>query len=313
MNTRYFIPSDIPEVLLLLQTHPESKIISGGTDFLIHYKNNVNRPKTLIDISQIPELKEITILSDEWIIGSTVTLYELIQNKEIQKYFPILVTAAKSIASPVIRLKATVGGNLLCENRCVFFNQSEWWRNAIGNCLKCEGEICIATGGKKNCFSKSSSDMAPALIILDAWLSILSAENKKPYTLPLHQIYSGNGIFPHILKSNEIIISIHIPLKPRSNFFYYKLRQRNSIDFSSLTIACCRYNEKLKISIGSADPSPLYWEYNINSQENFEHWIKQKIKKVRLVDNDYFSRDYRKNMLEYHLMKYFENVKKNEF
>jgi len=308
MSANYYTPFDVTEVLSLLKNNSDCKIIAGGTDLMVHYKNNITRPGTLIDISQVSELKNILLCSDELVTGACVTLFELIQNSEIQKKIPLLITAAKAVASPVIRLKATIAGNLLCENRCEFFNQSEWWRNSIGNCLKCEGDVCIATGGKKNCFSKASSDLAPALIALDAYLTLISPEKSQPYTIPLYKVYSGNGITPHILKPNELITSIHIPIKPRSNFFYYKLRQRESIDFSSLTMACCISDNLIKIAIGSVDPSPLYWTYPLNNQESFEDWLKQKIKKVRLVDNDFFSREYRKNMLEYQLIKYYKSL-----
>ncbi len=305
MNKQYFTPQSIEEAVTLATHYSNFKYIAGGTDLIMHYKQRNVLNDVFIDLTNIEELKTILIRDNEMIIGSCVTLNNIISHPIIGKHFPILTEAVKSVASPVIRYNATIGGNLLCENRCVFYDQTEWWRNSIGRCLKCEGDECIATGGKKNCFSKLSSDMAPALLACDAKVLIYSAKSKTKDFKPLSAIYSGDGISPHSLHLGDIILSIHLPLLNYENYFYYKLRQRESIDFSSLTIAIVRHANVLRIALGSVDPAPIMWEYNIDSDISFSEWVKNKIKKVRLVDNDFFSREYRKQILQYQLMSFY--------
>ncbi|QQS72654.1 MAG: FAD binding domain-containing protein [Flavobacteriales bacterium] len=107
------------------------------------------------------------------------------------------------MASPIVRRSATLGGSLLCENRCSFYNQSEWWRDAVGNCLKCDGDVCIATGGRKACFSKLASDTAPVLIAMEAQLEVVTAEGIQ--TIPLESIYTGDGVDPRNLPPTALI------------------------------------------------------------------------------------------------------------
>ncbi|GIV27127.1 MAG: hypothetical protein KatS3mg027_0941 [Bacteroidia bacterium] len=309
MNKKYLTPQNLNEVISLYEQYSTSaKYIAGGTDLIMHYKQKNITNDVFIDISNIEELKSIQVNNNELIIGAGVTLNTIITHPLIIEYYPILKEAARSIASPVIRFNATIGGNLLCENRCVFYDQTEWWRNSIGRCLKCEGDVCIATGGRKNCFSKSSSDMAPVLLACDAKLTILSTHSKTKETKNLSEIYSGDGISPHRLKSGDLIVSIHLPLVKCKEYYYYKLRQRQSLDFSSLTIAAVKSNNVLKIGLGSVDPAPIIWEYYLNTDLVFSEWLSNKIKKVRIVDNDFFSREYRKQILQIQLENFYKKI-----
>ncbi|HPQ08605.1 MAG TPA: FAD binding domain-containing protein [Bacteroidia bacterium] len=292
----FFYPHSLNQVLEIIQTNPDAKFIAGGTDLIPNFKQKNVKASAFIDVKSIPELTKIVETNEEVSIGAALTLYEIEKSEVVKKYFEILIGSAKSIASPVIRKSATIGGNVLCENRCVFYNQSEWWRESIGNCLKCNGDICIATGGKKNCFSKHSSDLSPALLVCNAKVKIV---NKKGIQLlDLEKIYSGDGIKPHYLNNDDLVVSFHLP-KIKRKFFYFKLRQRESIDFSSLTIAMSYENNSktLRIALGSVDPKPILWIYSKNSEQTFEDFVKTNIKKVRIVDNDYYSREYRKNIL----------------
>lgn len=305
-HTKYLIANSVNETIELLQQYTDAKIISGGTDFILNYKQKNANASHFIDISNVTDLKKITITENELIVGACVTLEELTSNDFIQSHFPVISEAAKEIATPVIRKNATIAGNLLCDNRCVFYNQSEWWKESIGKCLKCGGDVCIATGGKKKCFSKSSSDLAPVLLVCDAYVTVISHQRKK--SIPLKDIYTGDGLQPHTLNNSDLIVSVHIPLTQRK-YFFYKLRVRRSIDFSSLTLVLS-FEDKtgmLKIGIGAVDPQPILWTYSV-SENNFETFVQSKIKKIGIVDNDFFSRDYRKNLLKNKLSDWYRNI-----
>lgn len=310
-KTKYVLANSIDNVIKILSVNHNAKIIAGGTDIIPNYKQKNIQPDLFVDISSVSGLHQIYCDSNEIRIGACVKISQIISHKEIQNNVKILSDAAKSIATPVIRKNATIAGNLLCENRCIFYNQSEWWRESIGKCLKCDGDICIATGGKKNCFSKSSSDLAPSLIVCDAEISIQNTLGTK--RIPLKELYSGDGINPFNINPSDLITSIHIPITKRK-YFYYKLRQRSSIDFSSLTIAVAYNTESHSIvtCIGSCDPQPVSWKFSLDNQINFQDIIKQKVKKIRLVNNDFYSRDYRKYVLIKKLEEIYIQILKHE-
>lgn len=281
------------------------RYIAGGTDVLVNKFQGNEESSYLIDISGIEELKLIIQNGNFLEIGSLVRLDDLKKNKYIVQHFPVLLEAAHSVASPMIRKTATLGGNLLCENRCSFYNQSEWWREAVGYCLKCEGDICIATGGKKNCFSKFVSDTAVALISMDAAIEII--ENNTLTIVPLESIYTGDGVNPRKFNKTAIIKSIHLPIKEEFKSVYKKLRQRESLEFSSLTTAVTLSKSgKVKIVLGGVDPKPVVVEGKTKDDKN--ELIKQAVKKARIVDNDVYSREYRKEMIGVYLNRSFEEI-----
>lgn len=259
----------------------------------------------LIDITGISELKELKQDGELLIIGALVTLDDLRKHELISQNFPALIQAAFNAASPLLRKTATIGGNVLCENRCSFFNQSEFWREAVGYCLKCDGDICIATGGRKACFSKFVSDTAPVLISLNAQLKIY--QNGQFTTMPLQDIYTGNGISPRNLPSTAIICSIIIPMFQDKVTIFKKLRPREAVDFSSLTTAVTLFNSgSIKIVLGGVDPMPVIVNGNID--DPIEQLIKEATRKARIVDNDVYSRAYRKDMISVFLQESFDTL-----
>lgn len=292
-------------VSLALQYKDSFRYIAGGTDAIVNKFQGNDFFDCIIDISEIEELKEIKTENGFLKIGALTTLNNLQKNKIINEEFYGLIEAANTVASPVIRKSATLGGNLLCENRCSFYNQTEWWRESVGYCLKCEGDICIATGGKKNCFSKFVSDTAVALISLNAQIEILTDEGEK--TIKLEDIYTGDGVNPRNFDKTSIIRSIKLQLNQNFKTVFYKLRQRESLEFSSLSTAVTVNNSgKLKIVLGAIDPMPVIVE--ASTIDNSEELIKQAVKKARIVENDVYSRQYRKEMISVFLKRSFNKL-----
>lgn len=347
----YLKPTTVEEAIKLGNQHKKDfRFLAGGTDVMVNRFQGNESSFCLIDLSGIGELKRVSsphpsslpkgegVLSPSGRvreglflkIGSLVQLDDLRNFSEIREEFPILLEVAHSAASPTIRKTATIGGNILCENRCTFYNQSEWWREAAGHCLKSSGDICIATGGTKACFSKFVSDVAPALISMDVLIEVASPpnplsegegeENASPQTplqrrgemsetkiIPLEKIYTGDGIQPRNLDRNVIIKFILLPLNRHFKSSFKKLRQRESMDFSSLT-TCVSIdkNGKIKIVLGAVDPKPIVVEGKITDDK--DELIKQAMKKARIVDNDVFSREYRKEMIKVFLERSFKEL-----
>lgn len=303
----YISPTNISEAIVAAQNNAGNfKYIAGGTDVIINQYQGNEKSGCLIDISKIEELKKVIIENNYLKIGALVKLNELNRYPQIKKEIPGLIEAALAVGSPLIRKTATIGGNLLCENRCIFYNQSEWWREAAGNCLKCGGDICIATGGKKACFSKAVSDTAPALLSMNSKLEV--EDNKGISLLDLEDIYTGDGINPLKLNPASIIKAILVPINHGYRTVFKKLRHRKSLEFTSLTTAVTidKLNN-IKLVIGGVDPK--YVVISGKRENNAQLLIKDAIKQSKVVDNDMFSRTYRKEMIKVFLEKSFEELK----
>ncbi len=297
-------PKSIDEALeFASQNHDSFKYIAGGTDIIVNHFQGNDASGCLIDLTDIGELNNVETNGDFLHIGSTVKLSELKKYSSIKNEFPVLIESADSVGSPLIRNSATLGGNILCENRCTYYNQSEWWRESIGFCLKCDGDICIVTGTGKACYSEFISDTAPALISIDAKIEIIDFDGKK--IINLEDIYTGDGVNPVNLPKTAIIKSVNLPLNRGFKSVFKKLRQRESLEFTSLTTAVTiNKNNKLKIAVSGVDPKPVVVEFNMDSSK--EDLIKLVLNKSRSVENDMLSRNYRREMIKLFLNKSFE-------
>ena len=303
---KYLQPHSIREALAMTDgLQNDFRFLAGGTDVMVNRFQENETSTCLIDLCGINELKQVIKKGDYLSIGSLVRLNDLKNHDVIKEEFPVLIEAANAVGSPTIRRSATIGGNILCENRCIFYNQSEWWRNAVGFCLKCEGNICIATGSKKHCYSEFVSDTAPALISMDAVVEIIDREGERK--IRLEDIYTGEGVHPRNLDRNSIIKSILLPLNQEFRSVFNKLRQRESMDFTSLTtVVSVNKNGKLKIVLGGVDPKPVVLEAIYESDR--EELIKQALKKSRAIDNEMFSRNYRREMIRGFLRRSFDKI-----
>ncbi|OFX17407.1 MAG: hypothetical protein A2033_17850 [Bacteroidetes bacterium GWA2_31_9] len=302
----YLKPHTIEEALEFAKKYKNSfRFIAGGTDVIVNKFQGNDITDCLIDLTEIDEMKSITIDDNLLKIGALVRLDDLQKNKIIAEKFPALIQAANAVASPMLRKTATIGGNVLCENRCKFYNQTEWWREAAGHCLKCNGNICIATGGKNKCFAKFVSDTATVLISMNALLEI--ADNAGIKIVPLKDIYTGDGIKPRNLLTESLLKNIILPLDKEYKVVFNKLRPRETVDFTSLTTAVSvSKNQEVKIVIGGVDSRPLIFE--AKSSSNFTDILENAVKSSKPVDNDYYSRDYRKEMVLVFLRKSLEEL-----
>lgn len=306
MEGTYLQPTSVSEALeMAVEQKAEYRFIAGGTDIMVNrFQGNETEP-CLIDLSSIEELKGIEKKNGYLRIGALVRLGDISKNSEIRSEFPVLIEAARAVGSPLIRKMGTIGGNLLCENRCLYYNQSDWWRESIGLCLKCEGDVCIATQGKKACFSELVSDTAPALISLNAEIELVGpggTQRKK-----LEDIYTGDGVRPRNIEKSTILKSILLPLGKGYKSVFKKLRQRQSLEFTSLTTCVSVDKESnLKIAMSGVDPKAVVVEGTANDDKDL--FIKKAIKGARAVDNDMYSRKYRREMISVYLRQSFEEL-----
>jgi 4-hydroxybenzoyl-CoA reductase subunit beta len=228
-------PASLADALAILASG-DARIVAGGTDLLPNLKHRIERPTRLISVLRLPELRRIALEGDALSIGAAVTLAELSADARVRELFPSLAEAAGIVAGPQIRNQATLGGNVNLDTRCRYINQTDFWRGAIGGCLKSEGDVCHVVPGGQKCVAAMSSDCVPVLISLDARIRLSSSSGDRD--LDLCDYYHSDGIRHTKLLPQEITRELLVPL-PRSarKTAYVKWRPRGSIDFPLVSVA----------------------------------------------------------------------------
>ena len=229
-------PKSASEVVALLAANPLSRVLAGGTDLMPNLRRGIGAPDMLLDLSGIEELKQLRREGKAWLIGAGVTLQSLASDSQILAELPVLAQAAAAVAGPSHRGVATLGGNLCLDTRCVFYNQSEWWRQSNNYCLKYRGDICHVAPQGARCHAAWSGDLAPALIALDASIELLGSGG--PRSLPLADFYQDDGAKPLQLLPGELVTGVRIPAQAQGmRCAYRKARVRAAVDFPLAGVA----------------------------------------------------------------------------
>ena len=226
-------PTTLEDAARLRAEFPESDFLSGGTDLLPNYKWMLNTKPHVISLHAIEELRTLT--PDR--IGASVTLTRLATDPAIRSELPVLAHTAGLIASPLIRNSGTVGGNLLLDNRCFFYNQAYTWRESINFCLKASGDACHVVPQKEKCYATFSADLPGPLIALGAEFELVGATGRR--RVKAAEFYKNDGIDRHNKRPGELLAFVHLPSTAKQlRASYEKLRQRESWDFPELGMAC---------------------------------------------------------------------------
>ena len=229
-------PASALEAVELLAAHPQARVIAGGTDLMPNLRRGIGSPDMLVDLGAIEELQHLSRDGIAWQIGAGVTLQQLAEHPDIKAELPVLAQAAAVVAAPGHRSVATLGGNLCLDTRCVFYNQSEWWRQSNNYCLKYRGDTCHVAPQGARCHAAWSGDLAPALIALDASLEILSSAGLR--MLPLIDFYQDDGAKPIKLHPGELVMGVRIPPQTHGMVSgYRKARVRGAVDFPLAGVA----------------------------------------------------------------------------
>jgi 4-hydroxybenzoyl-CoA reductase subunit beta len=227
-------PRTIEEAIAAIRSHPGSRFISGGTDLLVNMRRGISSPESLIDLSGIGELAEIQINDNGVTIGAGVTIATLARNDVIVARYRALAQAAEAIAGPGHRILGTVGGNLCLDTRCIYYNQSEWWRRANAYCLKNRGDVCHVAPQGQRCHAVFSGDLAPALLVLGAEIDICGTQGTR--RISLSQLYVEDGKAHLSLADGELVTAVHLTSGPPPSA-YAKIRTRAAIDFPLAGVA----------------------------------------------------------------------------
>jgi len=263
-------PTTIAEVLAARAAHPESRLLGGGTDLVVNIRRGILAPPVLIDMNGVSELRAITVRENAIEIGASVTLDELAHDPQVRAHCPVVAQAAAFIAGPTHRNMGTVGGNLCLDTRCIFYNQSEWWRDANNHCLKTTGDICyVAPKSHGVCFATFSGDLAPALLTLRAEVDLAGPTGRR--MLPLNDLYigyarhdaaTGDGKNYLALKSGELVTAVRAEITPGLRSAYDKIRIRRSIEYPVAGVAVALRREgdaltELRVAFTGTNPRPV--------------------------------------------------------
>ncbi len=254
----------------LKQCGERARVLAGGTDLLSLMKERIEGPglripEVLVDIKHIPEMKGITYDPESGLrIGAAVTLSSLEESEIIQKKFSLLRLAAGQIGTVQIRNRGTIGGNLCQRPRCMYFRHTHFI------CLKKGGKTCLARTGehrydhaiiqKGSCAMAHPSDLAPALMALDARVDIAGPEGLKEIAVT-DFLTSENPVGETVLKPDEFVVGFKVPSpQPTLRQHFMKRRIRRASDFALANVAVAAEVSdglcgQVRIMLGGVAPS----------------------------------------------------------
>lgn len=235
----YHRPRTLPEAIALLQTLGDrARIIAGGTDVLPNMKQGLFDPEHVVSVSRLEELRGIRVASgspERLLIGAGMRLNEIAESILVRRAAPALAEAASLVGGPHHRAMGTLGGNICLDTRCRYYNQTYFWRKALGFCLKKDGTVCHVVRGGSKCVAAASNDSAPTLIALEAEIELLGPKGER--RVPATDFYTADGIMNTVLEPGEIVVRAAVPVVPGRRSAFEKLRRRGAIDFPLLSVA----------------------------------------------------------------------------
>lgn len=258
---RYHRPATVDEAVALLDEHgPDAMPIAGGTDLMPNMKHGLFTPGHVVSLNGIAAMRGIGLVDGVageagkvgpdgengdgeagcWLrIGALETLTTVSRHPDVRRRFPGLADAAGLVAGPQLRNMGTIGGNICLDTRCTYYNQTEFWRRALGCCLKKDGDTCHVTMVGKKCVAAHSADTPPNLVALGAKLTLVGPDGARH--VDAADFFVTDGIWNTRRAPNEVLVDVRLPAPPNSGTTrrsaYRKLRQRKSIDFPLLSVA----------------------------------------------------------------------------
>ena len=262
-------PSSVAEAQKLLEQHgSDAWVLAGGLDSFDWLKDRIKKPKAVIDLSGIEELRGVRTTADGVEIGAMTTLTEVVDHPILKQKYDLLTQAAELVASPQIRNQGTIGGNVSQDTRC-------WYYRGGWPCYRAGGNICYAdTPESRNrehailhaarCVAVNPSDTAPALIALEAKFVLRTRKGER--VVDAEDYFIGPDIDItrlHILQPGDLLTAIRIPSGwADAQFYFEKIRDRNVWDFPLMNVASAIATsgesiERIRIAVNGAAARPL--------------------------------------------------------
>ena len=259
----YRVPRGIEEaVKIIAGVGPEGQFVAGGTDLYPNMKRRQQTPRTVISVMRLPELNEITGDGSSGLrIGASVSLTDICEHPIINRDYPVVASAARTISTPLLRNMGTIGGNLLLDTRCNYYDQNYEWRKGINFCLKKDGDVCWVAPGSSKCWAVQSSDLVPVMVAIGAKLRFASTLGER--VVAAAGLYNDDGIDYLRKRPDELLIDIQLPPTNGWRASYQKLRRRGAFDFPVLGVAAWiktdaqKHVNEARVVLGGIAPSPI--------------------------------------------------------
>jgi 4-hydroxybenzoyl-CoA reductase subunit beta len=259
---RHHRPASAPEAARIAAgVGPDAMFVAGGTDLWPNMKRRHQVPTDVVALHSIPGLAGIAGDPREGVtIGAMTTLRSLERDPRLRAAYPAVAEAARLVSTPLLRNLGTLGGNLLLDTRCTYYDQSFEWRESISFCMKKDGAICWVAPGSPRCWAVQSSDCAPLLAAIGAEATLVSARGER--RVSVDELYQDDGIRYLTKAPDEVLTQVHLPAVDGWRAAYHKLRRRGTFDFPVLGVGVWLRRERdgiadVRIRIGGAGSRPL--------------------------------------------------------
>lgn len=305
-----WLPQGIDEAVSMKREAPADAVfVAGGTDLYPNMKRRHQEPSVVIALSAIEELTSIESRGDGGLtVGAMCTLTDIAGDTRVRADYPALAETMLLISTPVLQNMGTLGGNLLLDTRCNYYNQNYEWRKAIDFCMKKDGEICWVAPSSPRCWAVQSADSVPLLIAMGASVDLVGPDGER--TVPVQALYQDDGIVYLAKQRDELLTNVHLPAPNGWRASYRKLRRRGAFDFPVLGVgAWVACNEQdvvadARVAIGGIGSAPKLVDEadtllvgNPLTEASIDAVAEAARKVGRPLDNTDFTLSWRKEMI----------------
>ena len=302
----------------------EGQFVAGGTDLYPNMKRRQQTPQMVISVTRLPELNEINGDGREGVrIGAAVSLTDVCESALINRDYPMVAAAARTISTPVLRNMGTIGGNLLLDTRCNYYDQNYEWRKGINFCIKKDGEVCWVAPGSAKCWAVQSSDLVQLMVALGARVRLASTLGER--VVDAAGLYNNDGINYLHKRADELLVDIQLPPRNGWRAVYKKLRRRGAFDFPVLGVAIkLDVSEDgtitdAKVVLGGIAPAPIEVREAETAligapldDERMQAAAEACYAKARPLDNTDFVMNWRKQMARPYVLRALAELKEQK-
>jgi 4-hydroxybenzoyl-CoA reductase subunit beta len=240
---RYHAPRSVADAIAIRSdAGPDGAFVAGGTDLYPNMKRRQQTPRVVVGLSRIAELSRIGERDERLALGAGLILSDVENNPRIRRDYPGLAHAVSEISTPPLRNMGTLGGNLLLDTRCNYYDQNFEWRQAIDFCMKTDRkQICWVAPGSPKCLAVQSADSVPVLIAMGARAVLASREGERE--IAVEDLYRNDGIDYVTKRPDELLTDVLLPAPNGWRASYRKLRRRGAFDFPVLSVGAAVWRE----------------------------------------------------------------------
>lgn len=262
-------PTSVEGALDALDEHREEAwVLAGGLDSFDWFKDRIKRPRVVVDLGGVAELSGIRDVDGGLEIGAMTSLTSIVRDERVRSGYALLATAAEHVATPQIRNQGTIGGNVSQDTRC-------WYYRSGWPCYRAGGNTCYAAApqamnrehcimGSSRCVAINPSDTAPALIALDAKMTVENVRGTR--VVDAEDFFIGPAIDitrMTMMEPTDLLTRVQLPATwAGSEFYYEKVRDRGSWDFQLVSVAAAFKSsggtiDEARIAVNGVAPFPV--------------------------------------------------------